>query len=229
MLIIAPSWYKSTINLYIDYYNEKLSYYTKSNNLLTKLNNGTLLKSNHTLDWIQLYLFSYTIKADDSSFSTIITTLCTSIKNVSKSDINYIRRYIDALDDGLLDYYSNKSSIKAPNLEDLPLKNYKTTISNATLKEAEDYLAHELIVLHSETKMEGKLSKLINKLTELTRINKNAYGNEKIFITRTDFFLFICGSTCGCKLFYISDKHKKKSPPRICQNARHFTLYEIRK
>lgn len=46
-------------------------------------------------------------------------------------------------------------------------------------------------------------------LTDLTEINTNAYGNKDIFITRTKYFLFICGSKYGCKLFYINSKLKK--------------------
>ena len=44
-------------------------------------------------------------------------------------------------------------------------------------------------------------------LTELTKVDLNAYGNINIFITKTKYFLFICGSKYGYKLFYTNSIH----------------------
>lgn len=48
-----------------------------------------------------------------------------------------------------------------------------------------------------------------DNLIDLTEYDSNAYGSNDIFITRTKYFLFICGPKFGYKLFYINSNLKK--------------------
>lgn len=145
LLIIAPSWYKPIISLYMDYYSEKLNVPIKSNRLLNILNKYTLLNNNE-LDWLHLYLFSHMIKCHP--VTSIITTLMTGIKHSSKTTTKRLMKYIKGLDNSyILNYYLKESSTVPPTVEDLaPNITYRTDISNTVLREAENLLSSQAIV-----------------------------------------------------------------------------------